>query len=88
VRSSNGVKLQAVIAPYSVVLPAVATAKCYAKIRANLEKRGQTIREQDLWVAATAMEEGGVVVTNNVGEFSRIPNLVVEDWTLPLPLDN
>jgi tRNA(fMet)-specific endonuclease VapC len=78
-------KLQAVIAPYSVALPTLATAACYAKIRADLEKRGQTISEQDLWVAATALEEGGIVVTNNVGEFSRIPNLAVEDWTLPLP---
>ena len=53
-------KLQAVIAPYSVVLPTLATAGRYARIRADLEKRGQTISEQDLWVAATALEEGAL----------------------------
>jgi tRNA(fMet)-specific endonuclease VapC len=78
-------KMQAMIAPYAVVLPTLATANCYARIRADLEKRGQSISEQDLWVAATALEEGGTVVTNNVAEFARIPGLTVEDWTLPLP---
>jgi len=76
-------KMQAMIAPYAVVLPTLATAGCYARIRAALEKRGQSISEQDLWVAATALEEGGTVVTNNVAEFARIPGLAVEDWTLP-----
>ena len=73
-------KMQAMIAPYAVALPTLATARCYARIRAELEKRGQSISEQDLWVAATALEEGGTVVTNNVAEFARIPGLAVEDW--------
>jgi tRNA(fMet)-specific endonuclease VapC len=76
-------KMQAMIAPYAVILPTLSTARYYARIRADLEKRGQSISEQDLWVAATALEEGGAVVTNNVDEFTRIPGLVVEDWTLP-----
>ena len=76
-------KLNAVISPYSVVLPSLATAERYAHIRADLEKRGQSISEQDLWIAASALEEGGTVVTNNVTEFTRIPGLMVEDWTQP-----
>ena len=76
-------KLNAVISPYSVVLPSLATAERYAHIRADLERRGQSISEQDLWIAASALEEGGTVVTNNVAEFSRIPSLAVEDWTQP-----
>lgn len=76
-------KIHAMTAPYAVVLPTLATAKYYAWIRANLERRGLSISEQDLWVAATALEEGGTVVTNNVAEFTRIPGLNVEDWTLP-----
>lgn len=75
-------KLQAMIAPYAVVLPTLKTAACYARVRADLEKRGQSISEQDLWVAASALVEGGIVVTNNVSEFERIPGLSVEDWTL------
>ena len=76
-------KLNAVISPYSVVLPSLATAERYAHIRADLERLGQSISEQDLWIAASALEEGGTVVTNNVAEFARIPGLTVEDWTQP-----
>ena len=74
-------KLQSVIAPYAVVLPGPATAERYAEIRADLERRGLSISEQDLWIAALALEEQGTVVTNNMTEFSRIPGLAVEDWT-------
>lgn len=77
-------KLNAVISPYAVVLPSLATAERYAHIRADLERRGLSISEQDLWVAASALDEGGTVVTNNVAEFARIPGLSVEDWTKPL----
>jgi len=72
-----------VISPYSVVLPSLATAERYVHIRADLERRGQSISEQDLWIAASALEEGGTVVTNNVAEFTSIPGLAVEDWTQP-----
>ncbi len=76
------IKVQAMISPYSIVLPTARTAERYAAIRADLERRGLSISEQDLWVAAVALDENGVVVTNNVTEFRRIPGLHVEDWTV------
>ena len=33
--------------------------------------------------ALTARAAGGTVVTNNTREFSRVPDLAVEDWTIP-----
>jgi tRNA(fMet)-specific endonuclease VapC len=78
------VKLKKLITPYAIVLPTLATAERYAQIRADLERKGATISEQDLWIAAVALEESGTVVTNNVWEFSRIQGLAVEDWTRPL----
>ena len=74
-------KLRAVILPYAVVLPTLAAAERDARIRAHLKGQGLAISEQDLWVAAVALEENGTVVTNNVSEFTRIPGLQVEDWT-------
>jgi tRNA(fMet)-specific endonuclease VapC len=41
------------------------------------------ISEADLWIAATARVAGGTLVTNNIREFSRVPNLLLEDWTVP-----
>ena len=53
-----------------------------ARIRAGLEKRGLVIGSNDLWIAATALAHGATLVTNNTGEFSRVPGLLIEDWTL------
>ena len=52
-------------------------------IRTQLESIGMPIGEADLWIAATARAAGGTLITNDTGEFSRVPNLVIEDWTLP-----
>jgi len=57
----------------------------YARIRSGLERKGMTISERDLQIAAVAMANRFVVVTHNVKEFSRVPGLTVEDWAIPLP---
>lgn len=57
-------------------------AECYGSIRAELESKGQIIGANDLLIAATAMAENGILVTHNTREFSRIPGLVIEDWTM------
>jgi tRNA(fMet)-specific endonuclease VapC len=63
------------------VLPYTAkAAQHYGSIRAALERVGQPIGVNDLHIAAHARSEGLVVVTNNVGEFSRVPALLVENW--------
>ncbi|WP_281181293.1 hypothetical protein [Chloroflexus islandicus] len=35
----------------------------------------------DTLIAAQAISERLILVTNNVREFSRVPGLPVEDWT-------
>ena len=54
----------------------------YARVRADLERRGLIIGGNDLWIAAMALAHGATLVTNNTDEFSRVPGLVLEDWTL------
>jgi tRNA(fMet)-specific endonuclease VapC len=39
--------------------------------------------DADLIIAATALEQGRVLVTGNTTHFSWIPGLVVEDWRQP-----
>jgi tRNA(fMet)-specific endonuclease VapC len=41
------------------------------------------IGTMDLRIAAIAIHFGGTVVTRNVRDFSRVPGLMIEDWTLP-----
>lgn len=52
----------------------------YGQIKAELQKNGQIIGNNDLWLAAHARAEGWIMVTNNEREFARIPGLQVENW--------
>jgi tRNA(fMet)-specific endonuclease VapC len=76
-------RVLAFLAPFRVVCPDTQVEDHYVDIRAFLEAQGASIREADLWIAATARNSGGTLVTNNTGEFSRVPNLAIADWTLP-----
>jgi tRNA(fMet)-specific endonuclease VapC len=55
-------------------------AQHYGTIRAALEKLGQPIGVNDMHIAAHARSEGLVLVTNNMGEFARVPALEAENW--------
>ncbi len=52
----------------------------YGGIRAEFEAAGKPIGPNDLLIAAHACAIGAVLVTANVGEFSRIGGLDVENW--------
>lgn len=52
----------------------------YANIRASLEKNGSIIGNNDLWIAAHALAIDSTLVSNNLKEFSRVPNLKIENW--------
>lgn len=52
----------------------------YGVIRADLERRGERIGNNDLWIAAHARASDLTLVTNNEREFRRVPGLRVENW--------
>jgi tRNA(fMet)-specific endonuclease VapC len=56
-----------------------------AEIRAVLERDGRSIGSYDLLIAGHARSRGLVVVTGNLGEFSRVPGLRAEDWLAEPP---
>jgi len=56
-------------------------AETYGEIRASLEKQGQIIGNNDLWIAAHALALNLTLATNNEREFKRIPGLSLENWT-------
>ena len=56
---------------------AAATA---AHIRVTLEKKGRPIGPLDTLIAGIALVHGGVLITRNLREFSRVPKLKVVDW--------
>jgi tRNA(fMet)-specific endonuclease VapC len=64
------------------VLPLpVNAARTYGAVRAELEARGQTIGNNDLWIAAHAKAAELILVTNNEREFQRVSGLSIQNWT-------
>lgn len=52
----------------------------YGKIRQHLQASGKPIGNNDLWIAAHALANKLVLVTNNVAEFERVNGLRIENW--------
>jgi tRNA(fMet)-specific endonuclease VapC len=52
-----------------------------SEIYADLSARGQLLLDADIFIAATAIEHGLVLVTNNVLHFNRIPDINIENWS-------
>lgn len=57
-----------------------AAAWAYGEIRARLQVTGKPIGPLDLLIAAHALSADVTLVTNNKGEFRRVPGLRVENW--------
>jgi tRNA(fMet)-specific endonuclease VapC len=55
-------------------------ADAYGRIRSELTKCGTTIGPNDLMIASIASARNLTLVTHNVGEFSRVSGLKIEDW--------
>lgn len=47
-----------------------------------LRKQGVRIGTQDLRIAVSALVVGAMVVTRNTRDFTQVPGLIVEDWTV------
>lgn len=61
------------------VTKSIATA--YGNIRNAAESAGITLDDNDLWIAAAAIDHQAVLVTRDA-DFKHIPSLNVEDWTV------
>jgi tRNA(fMet)-specific endonuclease VapC len=55
-------------------------AIAYGNLRAKLEHMGRIIGANDLLIAAHAIAEDAVLVTDNLGEFTRVAGLKTQNW--------
>ncbi len=53
----------------------------YANIRNDLEKVGTIIGPNDLIISSIVALHEGTLVTNNTSEFSRVKELILENWS-------
>ena len=56
------------------------SARHYGIVRAQLRREGRPIGANDLMIASIAIANSHVLVTRNLGEFSRVAGLDVERW--------
>lgn len=68
------------LVPLDIVAFDAAAASEYGRIRALLQSRGMPIGPLDMLIAAHARSEGLILVTNNIREFVRVPDLKLENW--------
>jgi predicted nucleic acid-binding protein len=61
-------------------VPALA-ADWYASTKLARQLQGRPVDENDLWIAATALALGAVLVSRD-GDVQGIPGLTVEDWSI------
>jgi tRNA(fMet)-specific endonuclease VapC len=81
-RSQDEAALDAFLAYVGVLDFPDQAALDYAKIRADLQRKGTIIGGNDLFIAAHARSLGLTLVTNNTREFRRVPHLTTENWRL------
>ena len=55
-------------------------AEHYGKIHADLLSQGKPIGPNDTLIAAVARAHNATLITHNIGEFSRVVGLQIEDW--------
>ena len=77
-------RLERLIATALVAIPVLPLgpeiAEVYGSLRAGLERAGTVIGSNDLWIAAHAISLDAVMVTDNIREFARVPDLPVQNW--------
>jgi len=68
------------LSPFPQLAVTTEVARTGSRIRRDLRKRGGMIGDFDVLIAATAMEAGRPLVTDNTRHFGRIEGLMVEGY--------
>lgn len=55
----------------------------FGKIKTDLETKGQSLDDPDIYIACLAIHHQAILVTNNLRHFQRIPGLKLENWKQP-----
>jgi len=83
-RKRNRAALEMFLMPLEIVAFGAHEAEVYGHIRSDLERTGQVIGGNDMFIAAHAFSLGVTLVTNNEREFSRVSDLKIENWATGL----
>ncbi len=83
-RGANLGKLELFLAQFEIIAFDESAAAAYGSVRAHLRAQGTPIGPLDTLIAGYAKALGATLVTNNTAEFSRVPDLCLENWFEPM----
>ncbi len=75
----NIAQLEQFLAQNEVLVCTSETGNYYGQIKQQLKKKGRPIPENDIWIAAIAVQYGLSLVTRDA-HFNVIDNLITESW--------
>ena len=76
----NRQALEMFLAPLTILPFDAAAVWAYGDLRAELERRGTPIGSLDTMIAAHALSQQAMLVTNNTREFAKVPGLQLDNW--------
>ena len=76
----NRQALEMFLAPLTILPFDAAAVWIYGDLRADLERRGTPIGSFDTLIAAHALSQQALLVTNNTREFAKVPGLQLDNW--------
>jgi tRNA(fMet)-specific endonuclease VapC len=76
----NRQALEMFLAPLTILPFDASAAWIYGELRSDLERRGTPIGSMDTMIAAHALSQQAVLITNNTREFSKVPGLQLDNW--------
>lgn len=78
-RESNKKTIDEFVKKFSII-PIYNSLDIYAKEKARLRKKGQSLDDFDLLIGATAISNDFILVTRNVSDFDRMKGIEIENW--------
>jgi len=79
----NRFALMGLLSIFSIISFEDKDAQYFGNIKSYLKNQGTLIGSFDMLIAAQAVSRDLILVTNNIKEFERIPNIKIENWVNP-----
>jgi len=76
---ANAARIEDFAATCTILGVDAETARRYGRIKGDLRKKGRPIPENDLWIAACALQHGLTLATRD-GHFDQVEGLQIEVW--------
>lgn len=76
---ANRKRIEEIVSQRKVLTCEVATARWFGRVKYELRVRGRPIPDQDIWIAALALQHNLTVITRDA-HFKAVDNLPQESW--------